>query len=703
MGGDGVYRCFAQVTGNINPDLPPSLIEYGDKKVDELRAMSTSAPSAAATPPPSSPPPNCSNSSLSNCTDAGVAVAACKSFSTLWNICTDPVSNGLETWIYARFERIGMSFPLVSMSSALKPVVEVLLENAVTFEGELVYSEPPKQALQFMILRPLPTARQDASSTLQMVDAVLYSVIDFETKNLVAGCSQRLPDSNFACYRPGVDRNFVTRIGRDSVQILDTLKASEITGIAARAPQEAGTTFLHPECGDITDGECAQKPSGSEGIIVDLRMTRPLPVKVGKRVILRAFALCEDMTPSLCTGKRHQLRTTGLENLFDDIIPFPYNGNAAGGATEAGSDDGNSPNATAPSGGTGNSSSSDGSNSSVAGDEALPGEYVFPVDQRPIVIIRSRGQVVEMRMVNKTAGPILVLDSDLEGDIDFPATIETTYDGKSHSCIPSHHPCIHTLFRVRVKRDEPAHLPSERYLRHTAEPTLSPDQLDLEVAMFRVPEPSEEQKVSSLRRSEGGSAPEGGESGGFTIHWERGGDDWEKVDSMTEGRRTGMLAGGSGSSRGEQEARRQGNATVAPAATPAATPAGTTSSANAQPRKQYLCPNLASSNSPNPAFRGFGWDEWRLRERRDFEVQSCTDTRLSSDDCKDLESIPEGEFRQTCNKAMPPTYQTQFKFKVPVNNKWKASQDILERNGEELINRPEFEFDFSLLYHLQYR
>lgn len=88
---------------------------------------------------------------------------------------------------------------------------------------------------------------------------------------------------------------------------------------------------------------------------------------------------------------------------------------------------------------------------------------------------------------------------------------------------------------------------------------------------------------------------------------------------------------------------------------------------------------------------------------RFLQVQSCTDTRLSSEDCKDLESIPQSEFRQTCNKAMPPTYETEFKFKVPINNKWKAPEDILTRNGQELVNRPEFEFDFSLLYHLQYR
>lgn len=618
MGGDGVYRCFTQVTGNIHPDLPPRLIEYGNEKVAELRSASSSGP--ASNPSSSSASTNSSNGTAANVT------VACTKFSSLWNICTDHISDGLETWIYTRFETIGMSFPVVSKDSLVKPVVEVLLENAVTFTGQLVYSEPTNKALQFMVLRPLPSAPQDSSSTLQMVDAVLYSVINFETTSLIAGCSQRTPSSTFACYRTGVDKNFVTRIGRDSVNILDVLKASKVTGIAARAQGDTGTTYFQPECGGVTNGSCAQELTGSEGLVVDLRMTRPMPVNVGRRVILRSFSLCEGMTASHCP--KYQLRTTRQDTLFGGVVPFPYGdeGNATASIDANASSVAAGGNATASLGESassvptgGNATASQDMNASAdngaAAGAPIAGEYIFPVHKRPIVIIRSRGQVVEMRLVNKTAGSIITLDSDVEGDIDFPATIETTYDGEEHSCIPSHHPCIHTLFRVRVKRDEPAYLPSERHLMHAAEPTKSPDQLDLELAIFRVPLPFEEQKVATLRRGEGGNYPEGDESRRFVAHWERGEEGGGLPDNASaEGH--GEAAGES-RGQGEGGARRQGNSTLAPTAS---TPEGATS----EPRRQYLCPNLASSGVPNPVIKSFGWDEWRLRDRRDFEVCAFT-------------------------------------------------------------------------------
>jgi hypothetical protein len=45
-------------------------------------------------------------------------------------------------------------------------------------------------------------------------------------------------------------------------------------------------------------------------------------------------------------------------------------------------------------------------------------------------------------------GDVLVLDADLEGAVQFPATAHSGYDGKPHSCVPEHHSCIKTLYQV---------------------------------------------------------------------------------------------------------------------------------------------------------------------------------------------------------------------------------------------------------------
>eukprot|EP00960_Hanusia_phi_P007319 208291-Hanusia_phi.AAC.1 len=43
---------------------------------------------------------------------------------------------------------------------------------------------------------------------------------------------------------------------------------------------------------------------------------------------------------------------------------------------------------------------------------------------------------------------------------------------------------------------------------------------------------------------------------------------------------------------------------------------------------------------------------------------------------------------------MPPTFQTDFSYSYPVNNKWERSQNT--------INAIEYDMDVSLVYHLQY-
>jgi hypothetical protein len=51
-------------------------------------------------------------------------------------------------------------------------------------------------------------------------------------------------------------------------------------------------------------------------------------------------------------------------------------------------------------------------------------------------------------------------------------------------------------------------------------------------------------------------------------------------------------------------------------------------------------------------------------------------------------------------QAMPPTSSYSFVYNIPVNNKWEVPATFLRiMRG---INLPEFDLDFSQVYHLQY-
>lgn len=52
--------------------------------------------------------------------------------------------------------------------------------------------------------------------------------------------------------------------------------------------------------------------------------------------------------------------------------------------------------------------------------------------------------------------------------------------------------------------------------------------------------------------------------------------------------------------------------------------------------------------------------------------------------------------RTVLAQAMPPTFETDFSYKLPVNNKWVVPQRVLERNAQSIINAPEFDLDFSV-------
>ncbi len=614
MGQDGVWRCFETVIGNVQSDLPRTLTEYADSVVAQGAGLRSGRSSSNATVDPVSG---------SNVTSTA---ANCTTYSQLWGMCMDLEYMSLESWMYIRFERVGMSFPVVNRDSGKRPVVEVLLDTSVRFTGEISYSDPPQQAMQLIVIRPMPTAPPDPSSRLSLIDAILLSAIDYESTSVFVACTVRDAKGDVVCYNNGVDKNFLTRMGRTAVQIHDTLAASQLTGIAGKPIGDSSTTLLSPDCGGIEFGTCKGPLVGMEAKTAELRFTRRLAINMGRKVTLRSFPLCGDMDPADCPkGSRHLVRTAEANKLFDGIIDMNAVRNR------------NSNNATAVNG-------MDDNETSANGDENAPSraeEYVFPENRRPIVIIKSRGQVVEVRLVNATAGSVLRLDRDLEGDIDFPCTIETTYDGEDHACSPPHHPCVHTLYRVRVKRSEAAYLPQDRYKKTATEPTVSPSELQFEVAMFRVPlaEASKTSMSTSTAGRRDGDADDDGRRDGNVP--ERAG--YGQGNGDGDEHQKGSVNLGFGGGREGQESHARAHVTTRGVEHTtqhdkylnASRGKGTRPDYHYQKnrgaksdrrqksssmQKKYLCPNQVSSTIPTPKFSSFGWDQWSVRPDREFQV-----------------------------------------------------------------------------------
>ena len=68
--------------------------------------------------------------------------------------------------------------------------------------------------------------------------------------------------------------------------------------------------------------------------------------------------------------------------------------------------------------------------------------------------------------MNSTEGNVLELDGEVEGNIYWPSSVETTYDGKPHSCVPEHHSCMLPLYNLQMSRTSEAYDPVERFQSH---------------------------------------------------------------------------------------------------------------------------------------------------------------------------------------------------------------------------------------------
>lgn len=315
--------------------------------------------------------------------------------------------------------------------------------------------------------------------------------------------------------------------------------------------------------------------------------------------------------------------------------------------------------------------------------EGVNALYLFPEDRRPIVIIRSRGRVAEVRTVVSAQGNVLELDGDVEGNIYWPATIETTWDAKNHSCTPPHHSCVIPLYNVRMRRSEESYDPDDRFRYHAStEPSQSPANLDLELALFTVPDATQPDVSTVARKAPSSQTPTEG-TGAPTA----------QAPSPPTARRQenrGTLAGDD--SMHGTPAPGQGGGAV-----------GTDGRLAVGALGDVLCPNIPVSvkeSRVSKKYTAFNWDKWTVSADRDYDIVSCLDRPIRLPACADLGDVPASELKDTCLKAMPPTSTYSFAYKLPVNNKWVVPSTFLKiMRG---INLPEFGMDFSLVYNLQY-
>ena len=607
-----------------------------------------------------------------------------------------------------------MMFPIVSPGDTSKaPVpIEVWLGEKSTYQGRLMMSLPPKGKWQPVVIGPDPKLAVTPGNRFVPIKCLLISAVNYDSTSMDVILLSRTADGSPINFRTGIDKNFVVRLGSVLIPILDTVPSEHLTGLAGRQVGSglaaATTTFFSPTCDKLEGGSCLGAKTSDEGLMMSLRLVRPVSVSKGQVRVVTAFDLCSGVSDGNATDDNATNSTRrSMDEFIDDfeegdsapsasrragkdemksvleellradperaatgrrLLQANGTGGGGGGADpNEGAIDPNDPSTCPPGkrhrivttaplfppemlknlipeggdgGGTNDTGTNDTAANGTAADAAAP-KYVFPEARRPIVIIRSRGRIAEVRLVNSTQGNVLELDGDVEGNIYWPASVETTYDGKSHSCDPPHHSCLVPLYTTKLARNSDAYLPSDRYQNHAeTEPTTSPPNLDVELALFTVPEVSEFEPAAEGASVAGGA---GGGSGGG----EKGAGGVAQTPSP----------------KAPSSARRA-EASGVPQEVGSTPVPGTETCAGEKCRlpvgaaNDRFCPNLplsAEESGVSKKYTTFNWDKWKVKAGRDFDLMNCLDKPIELPACRDLNEVPASQLKDTCLKAMPPT------------------------------------------------
>ena len=108
----------------------------------------------------------------------------------------------------------------------------VLLGSAVAFEGRVARADPPAGALQMVILAPPPPVGGGApGGGFVEINSFLVTELSFDSMSMDVLLQTPVPSVNgggVASFRNGVDKNFVVRIGKYLLEVLDTVPASSL-------------------------------------------------------------------------------------------------------------------------------------------------------------------------------------------------------------------------------------------------------------------------------------------------------------------------------------------------------------------------------------------------------------------------------------------------------------------------------------------
>ena len=218
-----------------------------------------------------------------------------------------------------------MMFPIVSPGDTSKaPVpIEVWLGEKSTYQGRLMMSLPPKGKWQPVVIGPDPKLAATPGNRFEPIKCLLISAVNYDSTSIDVILLTRTADGSPTNFRTGIDKNFVVRLGSVLIPILDTVPSEHLTGLAGRQVGSglaaATTTFFSPTCDKLEGGSCLGAKTSDEGLMMSLRLVRPVSVSKGQVRVVTAFDLCSGVSDGNATDDNATNSTD--DNATDSTTP----------------------------------------------------------------------------------------------------------------------------------------------------------------------------------------------------------------------------------------------------------------------------------------------------------------------------------------------------------------------------------------------
>jgi len=280
---DDRWKCNVRTSGNIHSDINDNFAKTLTACLQ--KSMDAAAASPATTAPAPAAPP--------------AGNGTCAFYSSTWQACMQQDLTSVFSGVYIRFSHVGMKFPIIDPYDTVKATVpiEILLGDSVAYEGRIVMTIPPTDDLQSVVIGPDSTIPDAPENRFEQIKCLLISSLNYDSTSMDVILLNRRSDGSPVAFRNGVDKNFIVRLGSYLIPILDTVPSEQLTGLAARdggtGSGGSTTTYFAPNCSNIVDGQCEDAKTGDDGMMVTLRLVRPVAISKGKTRVVTGFALCQ--------------------------------------------------------------------------------------------------------------------------------------------------------------------------------------------------------------------------------------------------------------------------------------------------------------------------------------------------------------------------------------------------------------------------